>query len=67
MQQPDRAVHVKLVPDLSTEMFVLAFGRFINNKGMPHTIYLHNETNVLPAYRTIMDKIGLNIIIPEML
>lgn len=44
-----RSVYVKLVPDLSTEMFVLAFRRFLNNKGMPHTIYLHNGTNVLPA------------------
>lgn len=41
MQQPDRAVHVKLVPDLSTEMFVLAFRRFLNNNRIPHTPYTY--------------------------
>lgn len=56
-----RAVHLELVPDLSTETFVLTFRRFITNKGMPHTIYSDNGTTFLPAQRTIVDETGLNI------
>lgn len=43
-----RSVYVKLVPDLSTEMFVLAFRRFLNNKGMPHT-YITEQMFYLPS------------------
>lgn len=56
-----RAVHLELVPDLSTETFVLAFRRIITNKGMPHTIYSDNGTTFLPAQRTIIEETGLNI------
>ena len=48
-----RAVHLELVPDLSTETFVLAFRRFIINKGMPHTIYSDNGTTFyLPSVQS---------------
>ncbi|XP_062616210.1 uncharacterized protein LOC134277925 [Saccostrea cucullata] len=56
-----RAVHLELVQDLSTETFVLAFKRFITNKGMPHTIYSDNGSTFLPAQRCVMEETGLNI------
>lgn len=48
-----RAVYLELVPDLSTETFVLEFRRFIINKGMPHTIYSDNGTTFyLPSVQS---------------
>lgn len=56
-----RAVHLEIVQDLSTETFVLAFRKFITNKGMPHTIYSDNGSTFLPVQRIIMEETGLNI------
>ncbi|KAG8173727.1 hypothetical protein JTE90_024230 [Oedothorax gibbosus] len=40
-----RAIHLELVPSLSTASFLLSLRRFIARRGRPKTIYTDNLTN----------------------
>ena len=42
-----RAVHIELVPDMSTHQFVLAFTRFTNVYGMPLHLYSDNAKSFI--------------------
>jgi hypothetical protein len=38
-----RAVHLQLCSDMTTDMFLLAFQRFIGRRGLPHTVYIISD------------------------
>ncbi len=40
-----RGIHLELVPDLTTEGFLLALRKFCARRGVPHTIFLDNAPN----------------------
>ena len=42
-----RAVHIELVPDMSTHQFVLAFSRFANVYGIPSHLYSDNAKSFI--------------------
>ena len=42
-----RAVHIKLVPDISTQQFVLTFTRFTNVYGIPSHLYSDNAKSFI--------------------
>ena len=42
-----RAVHIELVPDMSTHQFVLAFTRFTNVYGIPSHLYSDNAKSFI--------------------
>ena len=42
-----RAVHIELVPDMSTHQFVLAFSRFTNVYGIPSHLYSDNAKSFI--------------------
>nr|XP_015912434.2 uncharacterized protein LOC107443168 [Parasteatoda tepidariorum] len=44
-----RAVHIELVPSLSTETFLLAYRRFVSRKGRPSHVYSDNGKNFIGA------------------
>ena len=44
-----RAIHLEVVTDLSTEIFLLAFRRFTSCKGLPHTVISDNASTYLSA------------------
>ena len=44
-----RAVHIEVVPDMSTHSFILAFLRFINLYGVPSTLYSDNAKSFISA------------------
>lgn len=48
-----RAVHIELVPSLTTEDFLNALKCFVSRRGIPNTIYSDNGTNFRGAERCI--------------
>ena len=42
-----RAIHIELVPDMSTNQFVLALVRFVNLYGIPSHIYSDNDRSIV--------------------
>ena len=53
-----RAVHLEVVPDLSTETFIQAFRRFASRKSLPRTMILDNAMTFSAAANTIQSLIG---------
>ena len=54
-----RAIHLELVPDLTTESFLLAFRRFTSRCGNPKTIISDNAPTFKKASTVIQQKINL--------
>lgn len=50
-----KAVHLELVPDLSTKAFISALKRFIARRGKCNTIYSDNATNFVGANRELKE------------
>jgi len=50
-----RAVHLELCSDLTMDMFLLAFQRFIGRRGLPHTIYIDNAQTFHAAKRELAE------------
>ena len=50
-----KAVHIKLVSDLSTDAFLAAFRRFVAWRGYPTDIHSDNGTNFIAAKRELVD------------
>ena len=48
-----RAVHIELVPDMSTQSFVLAFLRFVNLYGIPSFLYSDNARSFVSGGLTL--------------
>ena len=48
-----RAIHLEVVTDLSTEIFLLAFRRFTNRKGLPHTVICDNVSTYLSVAKEL--------------
>ena len=48
-----RAVHIELVPDMSTQSFVLAFLRFVNLYGVPSFLYSDNARSFISGGLTL--------------
>ena len=48
-----RAVHIELVPDMSTQSFVLAFLRFVNLYGVPSFLYCDNTRSFVSGGLTL--------------
>ncbi|XP_062703704.1 uncharacterized protein LOC134286149 [Aedes albopictus] len=48
-----KAVHLDLVPDLTTEGFVASLRRFVGRRGKPHHIYCDNGRNFVGAQREL--------------
>lgn len=44
-----RAIHLELVTNLSTQMFLMAFKRFISRRGLPSQVYTDQGTNFIGA------------------
>lgn len=40
-----KTVHIKVVSDLTTNMFLAALNHFVSRRGLPINILLDNETN----------------------
>ncbi|XP_026738352.1 uncharacterized protein LOC113501423 [Trichoplusia ni] len=56
-----RAVHIELVPSLSTDSMMMALRRFAARRGMPKTIYSDNGTNFVGANRELQEALqGMN-------
>ena len=53
-----RAVHLEVVPDLSTETFIQAFRRFASRKSLPRTMISDNAMTFSAAANTIQSLIG---------
>jgi hypothetical protein len=55
-----KAIHLELVPDLSTEAYIAALRRFIARRGLCNNIYSYNGTNFVGAEkelkRIMLDK-----------
>jgi len=50
-----KAVHLELVPDLSTNAFILALRRFASRRGMPSKICSDNGTNFVGAHSELKE------------
>jgi hypothetical protein len=48
-----KAIHLELVPDLSTEAYIAALRRFIARRGICNNIYSDNDTNFVGAEKEI--------------
>ena len=48
-----KAVHLELVEDLTTAAFLNTLERFMNRRGLVHTIWSDNATNFLGASREL--------------
>ncbi|GBO44240.1 hypothetical protein AVEN_157784-1 [Araneus ventricosus] len=49
-----RALHIELVSDLTTDKFLMALQRFVDRRGLPHTIYTDNATTFHAANRELI-------------
>ncbi|XP_075168994.1 uncharacterized protein LOC142241135 isoform X1 [Haematobia irritans] len=59
LQDEVKAVHLELVPDLTTNAFIAALKRFISRRGYCSTIYSDNATNFIGANRELKDLLKL--------
>ncbi|XP_058800272.1 uncharacterized protein LOC131669426 [Phymastichus coffea] len=50
-----KAVHIELVPDLSSHGFLTAFHRFVSRRGIPSNMYSDNGTNFVGANRELQE------------
>lgn len=50
-----KAIHIELVSDLSTEVFMMALRRFVGRRGKPSHIYSDNGTNFVGARNHLKD------------
>ncbi|XP_035233393.1 uncharacterized protein LOC118205210 [Stegodyphus dumicola] len=48
-----RAIHLELVPDLRTDVFLFALQRFVSRRSLPHTVYTDNATTFCVAYKEL--------------
>ena len=48
-----RAIHIELVPDMSTRSFILAFLRFVNLYGVPSYLYSDNARSFVSGCQTL--------------
>ena len=51
-----RACHIELLPDMSTEQFILAFNRFINEYGVPTHVYSDNGKSFVAGMSLVRDS-----------
>ena len=51
-----RACHIELLPDMSTEQFILAFNRFINEYGVPTHVYSDNGKSFIAGMSLVRDS-----------
>ena len=49
-----RAIHLELVPDLSTETFLLCFKRFVSRKGIPSLVVTDNAKTFKSASKKLI-------------
>ena len=54
-----KAVHLELVPDLTSEGFLKALKRFIARRGLPNRIYSDNGTNFVGAKNDLIELFQL--------
>lgn len=54
-----KAVHLELVPDLTTNAFIAALKRFISRRGKCTTIFSDNATNFIGANRELKELLQL--------
>ncbi|CAG4990913.1 unnamed protein product [Colias eurytheme] len=52
-----RALHIELVPTLSTDSMIMALRRFAARRGMPKNIYSDNGTNFVGAKKEIKEAV----------
>ncbi len=50
-----KAVHLELVPDLTTEAFLACFRRFISRRGLPTDVFSDNGSNFVGASNDLAD------------
>lgn len=50
-----KAVHLKLVSDLTTEAFLATFNRFVARRGLPSSVYSDCGTNFVGASKKLFD------------
>lgn len=50
-----KAVHLEVVSDLSTEVFIVTLRRFVSKRGCPSTIMSNNGTNFVGANNTLRE------------
>ena len=53
-----RAVHLEILPSLSTDAFIDALRRFICRRGQPRRLVSDNGTNFVGAYRQLGDALN---------
>jgi len=51
-----RAVHLELLSDMSTDYFLLALRRFIARRGQPETIWSDNGTNFVGVEKELKNS-----------
>lgn len=54
-----KAVHIELVPDLTSEGFLKALKCFISRRGLPNRIYSDNGTNFVSANNDLIELFQL--------
>ena len=52
-----RAIHIELVPDMSTHSFVLAFLRFVNLYGVPSFVYSDNAKSFVAGCQALQQAL----------
>ncbi|XP_032688368.1 uncharacterized protein LOC116852282 [Odontomachus brunneus] len=76
-----RAIHLELVSDYSTRVFLNAYVRFCSRRGLPQSIYSDNGTNFVganrelaaayraalrdPAFQTASDSVAWHFLLPS--
>ena len=55
-----RAIHIELVPDMTTNQFVLALVRFVNLYGIPSHIYSDNDRSIIAGVNLVSKVFASN-------